>query len=401
MKTNYSWIMLSVSCLCFFSPSYTQYQLSPLAPQLMSQYNLSMGQFTSLFSAPMIPAIFSSLVAGLFADKLGLKKVIGLALAISTLGSCWRVIADDNNTLMISMILSGFGAAFLNANGAKIVSTYFPAAKISPLMSLLLASTTLAMILGMGTTGLFPDITTAFLFAAILSALATLLWFFVIKSPLETRIANSSIPSLGISLQVVMKSKVVWIVGFSLMGLTACNVAISSFLPTTLIERGMGEFTAGIYSSIMMTGSLFGCLFFPMVANKIGKTKPFILSLSLVSAIGAGFAWNAPTGAILGASLFLTGSALNGLMPILMSIPIRLPEIGPLYAGTSGGFTSTLQLLGGVIIPSFVITPIAGANMMLYYILSGFCMLAVAGLGILIPELGVESIEILSKSEIV
>jgi hypothetical protein len=39
--------------------------------------------------------------------------------------------------------------------------------------------------------------------------------------------------------------------------------------------------------------------------------------------------------------------------------------------------------------------------MMLYYILSGFCMLAVAGLGILIPELGVESIEILSKSEIV
>jgi NNP family nitrate/nitrite transporter-like MFS transporter len=88
-------------------------------------------------------------------------------------------------------------------------------------------------------------------------------------------------------------------------------------------------------------------------------------------------------------------------MPILMSIPIRLPEIGPLYAGTSGGFTSTLQLLGGVIIPSFVITPIDGANMMLYYILSGFCMLAVAGLGILIPELGVESIEILSKSEIV
>lgn len=399
---NYSWLVLAIACLALFSPSYTQYQLSPLAPQLIDQFNLSMSQFSSLFSAPMIPAILFSLIAGLMVDKFGIKKVIGIALVVTAIGTCLRVTATDSNTLLIYMILTGFGAAFLNANGAKIVGSYFPAEKISAMMSILLASSTLAMTLGMGTTAFFPSITSAFIFAAIISIIGTILWLLVVKNPKQTEASDTAFEtaSLGMAVKVVAKSRPVWIVGFCLMGIIACNIAMSSFLPTALVGRGIDAITAGGYGSIMMIGSLVGCLISPLIVSKVGKMKPVLLILAIISTLGAALAWSTPTGFLLGLNLFITGATLTGQIPLLMSIPIQLPEIGPLYAGTAGGFTATLQLMGGVLIPTFIITPIAGSDMKLFFILAGGCMAIVAALVFLLPELCSKKSEIISEPEL-
>lgn len=394
---NYSWIVLAIACLALFSPSYTQYQLSPLAPQLIEQFNLSMSQFSSLFSAPMIPAILFSLIAGLMVDKFGIKKVIGIALVVTAIGTCLRVTATDSNTLLVYMILTGFGAAFLNANGAKIIGSYFPAEKISSMMSILLASSTLAMTLGMGTTAFFPSITSAFIFAAIISIIGTILWLLVVKNPEQTAVSDAA---LGTAVKVVAKSRPVWIVGFCLMGIVACNIAISSFLPTALVGRGIDAVAAGGYGSIMLIGSLVGCLISPLIVSKAGKMKPVLLILAMASTLGAALAWSAPAGFLLGISLFLTGAALAGQIPLLMTIPIQLPEIGPVYAGTAGGFTATLQLMGGVLIPTFVITPIAGSDMKLFFILAGGCMAIVAALVFLLPELCSKKSELIPKPEL-
>lgn len=256
-------------------------------------------------------------------------------------------------------------------------------------MSILLAASTVAMALGMGTTGFFPTINLAFIFAAILTIISTFLWLVFIKgsqkSEAEALPAVSN--SIAESLKVVVRSKFVWVVGFCLLGILACNVAISSFLPTALVGRGIDAITAGGYASIYLIGGLFGCIGSPIVVAKVGKMKPIMFILSMITAIGAAFAWNAPTGLFLGACLFVTGAAISGLMPLLMSIPIQLPEIGPEYAGTAGGFTATLQLLGAVIVPTYIITPIANSNMNLFFLLAGLCMVIVGALVLFLPEL--------------
>ena len=46
----------------------------------------------------------------------------------------------------------------------------------------------------------------------------------------------------------------------------------------------------------------------------------------------------------------------------MMSLPVMFPEIGPKYAGTAGGLAVTLELLGAVIIPTYIIVPLGGGN---------------------------------------
>jgi NNP family nitrate/nitrite transporter-like MFS transporter len=82
---------------------------------------------------------------------------------------------------------------------------------------------------------------------------------------------------------------------------------------------------------------------------------------------------------------------MGGLMPLLMSIPVQLPEIGPVYAGTAGGFTGTLQLLGAVVIPTYIAAPIAGNNMRLFFLSGGVCMALVFVLVFFLPEPGKKS----------
>lgn len=390
MKSYYRWIILAVACLALFSPNYSQYQLSPLAPQLMESFQLSMSQFSSIFAAPMLSAIFLGLISGLLVDKYGIKMVIGIGLIATAIGTCLRVFATDYMTMYIYMIMVGLGATFLNSNAAKVIGSYFPPEKISSMMSILLASATLAMTVGMGTTGLFPSMTSAFIFAAIISVAGAVSWFIFMKNPQKNSSGEAQTPpsiSIGESLKVVVKSKTIWVVGFCLSGILACNVAMSSFLPTALIGRGIDSVAAGMYASIMTLGSLAGCLSAPIMASKVGKMKPVLFVLAVIAAIGAAMAWNMTEGFLLGASLFIAGASISGMMPLLMSIPIQLPEIGPLYAGTAGGFTSTLQLLGAVLIPTYVITPIAGTNMNTFFILAGGCMAFVAVFVILLPEI--------------
>jgi len=49
-------------------------------------------------------------------------------------------------------------------------------------------------------------------------------------------------------------------------------------------------------------------------------------------------------------------------MPMIASLPMLLPEIGPVYAGSAGGIIATLQVIGAVVAPTFIITPLAGSS---------------------------------------
>jgi NNP family nitrate/nitrite transporter-like MFS transporter len=340
----YPLIVLAVVCLGAFGSSYTQYQLAPLAPRLIETLGLSMSEFTGIFSSPMIPAIFLSLVAGLLVDKFGIKKIIAIALAVTVFGTCWRIWSNSYVTLFLSMLLTGVGMVFLNANSAKIIGSTFPPEKIGGMMGVFLAASTLGMTAGTGTTALLPGIPAAYTIAAVISVAVFVLWVLLIRNPAANQTAKPPQIKILDGLKVVIKSRPVWIVGFCLMFILGCNVIISSFLPTALGQRGIDSVTSGAYAAAVTIGNLIGCLFAPGLAARIGRIKLPMFVLAVVSVAGAAFGWTVPPGILLGACLFITGVAMGGLMPLLMSIPIQLPEIGPMYAGTAGGFTGTLQL---------------------------------------------------------
>lgn len=86
--------------------------------------------------------------------------------------------------------------------------------------------------------------------------------------------------------------------------------------------------------------------------------------------------------------IFASGLMIGSGMPILFSYPMLLKEIGPKYAGSAGGIISTLQLIGAVVIPTYLITPLAGDNYHLMFGLGAACMVALGIINLFLPEVG-------------
>lgn len=61
-------------------------------------------------------------------------------------------------------------------------------------------------------------------------------------------------------------------------------------------------------------------------------------------------------------------------------------EIGPVYTGTAGDVAFTLQLVGGVVVPSYITMPIIGENWTLFFIVAGIPCIGLAACVVLLPE---------------
>ena len=182
-KPTGTWAIVALACTFFmlFVPNYAQYQLSPIAHWIMPAYELDSAQFSMLFSAAMIPGILLSLVAGLMCDRFGVKRVVAIAGAISVAALIARIFAPNFGALFVCMALAGVIATFVNANTAKIMGSWFPPEKVGIAVGIGLAGSTLAMLVGLGTSALFPSLQAIFVFTAVLAIVALAAWWLLFK----------------------------------------------------------------------------------------------------------------------------------------------------------------------------------------------------------------------------
>lgn len=386
-KASYRWVILAVLSLAIFSPNYLQYQLSPLGGRLMETLGITTAQFSAIFSAPMVPAIFLSLVSGILTDSFGPRRVIGVAMFVSALGACFDIFSMGFTGMYVCMLMIGFAAAFINANGVKVLSSWFPPEKIGMMLGVFLSCSTLAMALATGTTALFSTTRSALVVGAVVAIAAFAAWILFMRdkngagdTPARER-AN-----LKESLSAVLHSRAVWLSGSVLFCVMGCIMGFGTFLPTALASRGIDVVTAGTVTSVFMLGSLVGALLAPVLAARLQREKPLLLGLCALCGLGTAFAWRLPEGGLLICGLFLSGICTGGLMPLIMSVPVRQPEIGSRYAGTAGGVIATLQLLGAVIVPTYVAAPVAGTNYTLFYVITGAFMLIALAAVIMLPK---------------
>ena len=388
----FAYVAVVCVILVLFWPNFAQYQLSPVALQIMPQFGLDSTQFSALFSAAMIPGIALSLVSGLLCDRFGIKRVVGIAAVVTAVALIARVFAGDFPSLFTCMALSGMVATFLNANTPKIMGMWFPAEKVGVAVGVSIASGTLAMAVGMGTGALFPSIEAMFIFTGAMATVGAIAWWVLFREPPSQALQAGepdagSQPSLGECLRAVVKSRNVWFVGIGLALVMATTMCLATFLPQVLqAMRGFDPVSAGGVASVLTFGNLAGSIFVPIINAKVGRMKPMLIAMSIVAAAGTAFAWQLPEGAAMTAGLFVTGFCMSGVVIMLMSMPVLLPEIGPVYAGTAGGVVSTLQLLGGVVVPSYIMVPLIGDNFALFYIVAGALCLAIAAIAALLPE---------------
>lgn len=379
--------VFGVMFLAMLVGNYFQYQLSPVAGRVMADFNLTQTQFSSVFSAPMIPAIVLSIAAGVLSDRFGIKKTCGIAVLIAAIGLCYRPFAHDYKTILLAMILGGVGTTFLNVNVAKILGEYYAIEKIGTMVGMAMMGSTIGMTLATSTTAVFSSVKTAMIVAAVGEVIVLFLWFLIMDE--GKKIGKSETKSQDKSLQksigTVVKCRYIWILGICMMCILGCNTAMGSFVPIALQSRGVSETVAGFVLTGMMIGNFIGTFVGPRLVAACSKQKVIISVLGILSAVTAAISWTLPTGlAFVG--LMICGFGMGTLLPIFMSMPIQLREIGPELAGTAGGITSTLELLGAVIIPTYIITPISGTNYRMFFILTGLCMIVMTAASFFLPK---------------
>lgn len=218
-KKNRKWLVFTIMCLAYMPGSYAQYQLSVYASELIQSFGLTTSQFSSLFTAPMIVAIFLSFVGGMISDKVGSKKVINISFVIAGIGMIGRVFANSYMPFFLCMALTGFSNMFVNINASKITASWFEQEKLGILMGIFGFCGQLPGAFATATTAvLFDSRTSAFIASAIFCISVFVLWLLFVKDkPEDTmeereKIDQENQPSIGDSLKVVLSNKGIWLV---------------------------------------------------------------------------------------------------------------------------------------------------------------------------------------------
>jgi len=391
-KINFGWIILAIFALGAFTYQMTQYQLTMVAGELIPKLGLTQAQFSSLVTAPLVPAIVLSIIVGVLADKISIKLIVAIGMIISCIGGLGHIYARTNTTLYATMFLTGFGAVAINVTCGKIFSQWMKPAMISIAMGIFLAASTVGQFFAQSTTALLGSMNNVFWLSGILCAIVLVLWVvFGRENKVTGQAGFMEAPSFGETMKAVFASKNMWLCAIGLFFILGCQVAFNIWIPSALIAKGMDPAGAGVLASIVSLGNLSGAIIMPMVATKVGKVKPFIIAFTIICALGYAFGWHL-TGTVAYLSFFVFGFCAASLMPFFLSMPMKFKEVGPRFAGTGMGFAATIELLGSVLLPTYIILPLATVGETVdftrYFYLVGAGWIIALIIGILIPDTG-------------
>jgi NNP family nitrate/nitrite transporter-like MFS transporter len=189
-------------------------------------------------------------------------------------------------------------------------------------------------------------------------------------------------------LKAAVKSPALWIIAIGMMLFQSSALTLSQFLPDAMQIAGFEQGLAATITNVFTLGAMVGCLVMPRLIRKASKPKPLFAAIGVISAVGVAFAWRIPVLPLKIAVLAALGFVTLGCTPLLTSLPLTLPEIGPKYAGTAGGFMATLMLAANVVIPSYVTMPLAGNDYGKFFMFEGCIMLLFVLLTPLLPIKG-------------
>ena len=383
-RRNLVFLMTALLFAAQFVGNYGDNQLMAIPARIYAAFNLTDMQFSSLATAPMLPAIFLSIVIGLLVDRFGIPKIVGLWLIFAAAGFILRLFAQNYPVMLIAMALSGCGCMIVNANIAKLASALYPMDKVSKVVGILMAGSNAASALAFATTSLIPSLRVVFLIPAVASVAAAALWLIFANESLFTENRSEeeheeSGASIVSSLRLCFRSRSLWLAGLTLFLILGSSMVLTNFHVTALTTlKGYSEAMAGSFNSVLMIGAIIGSIVLPIFVTKKPTKAPLMVFIMLLISAATAYGMIALPAAGIYICSFVNGALRSGIIASLMMTPVLLKEIGPKNAGTAGGFIITLQLLGCVIVPTYIVVPLGGGSLTLYFILASVCMLLAA-----------------------
>jgi DHA2 family multidrug resistance protein len=122
----YKWLVLSNVMLGTFMAVLDGTIVNVSLPKIMSSFGVGLSTIQWVVTAYMLAMAAMLPTSGWLADKFGYKKIYFWGLFLFTFGSLLCGLSNDENTLIFSRILQGFGAGMVQPLGMAIITREFP-----------------------------------------------------------------------------------------------------------------------------------------------------------------------------------------------------------------------------------------------------------------------------------
>jgi nitrate/nitrite transporter NarK len=372
---GYRWVVLGIAWLLLACMSWSWFLIPSLASWLFSDLGLTHLQFTLIFTAPILASIFAAIPGGALCDRYGIRLVAAIAAFVAAVFSLARAFTPSFAGMLALMYLFGIPFGIVLPNLPKLVGIWFPPKQAGLASGIYTTALSAGSSFGLLLGPLFGGFKPAFIFIGALMLLVAVLWALLARN--APKGIEIYMPPLVSGIKKGIRSKNIWLAGMGQFLLFAGFLSFSGNLPDAL-ERvhHISPQAAGAIASLLTWGAIIGNLLIPMLSDRVGLRRPLVSASAVISAICFFFAWQLAPGAATWVLIFLGGFAMGGITPLLLAVPLELPEIGHEYVGGASGLVISLMYMGGFLVPLVVFSPLVAAGTLAAYT-TGFLVAAI------------------------
>jgi len=358
---RYRWVILGIAWITLLCLYWSWFLIPSLASRLSPELGLTHMQYTLIFTAPLLMGIWSAITAGAAADRYGIRLVVTIAVFLGGAAGLARAFAPSFEVMFVLMCFMGIAVYGVMPNLPKLVAIWFPPRQAGFAAGIYTMAIGIGLSLGLFTAPLFRDWQAAFTYVGIVTLVAAFLWALLARNaPKGVKI---KMPPMISGIKRGLKSRnilLTCVVYFLFMG---TFTSFSGNFPEALeIIHNISPATAGAITALLTGGGILGNLLIPALSDRIGLRKPFIYAAAITIPICLFSAWQLAPSPATWVLVFLGGIGVGSLPPIVLTLPLELPEIGHEHVGGATGLILSSLALGGFVIPLFVISPIMTAG---------------------------------------
>jgi cyanate permease len=353
LKSNFRWVVLGILFLIILFATISMNCIPPLFKEIGEQVPLTKSQMGTVMGVLGLASLFFAIIGGGISDRIGAKWGLGAAALIIAIMGALRANVGSANGLITFMFLLGAGMAVMGPNMPKALGMWFPPKELAFANGLCISGMGLGGAIAMATSAsvLSPALggwrSVMVVVGAVVFVLG-ILWIFIYRDKGTVQKSEKEKPNILENFKKVFRVKDVWLLsmfyGLNMVGL----MAVITFLPVSLEERGVAR--AGELVGLMMGVTVVFNILGGILSDRFGKRKPFLIICAVVLGLAI-LTLNTVTGVALIIALVIAGAALGTIAPVVMTIPLELKEIGHTLAATAMGLIFMIGNTGGFVGP--------------------------------------------------
>ncbi|HEC82460.1 MAG TPA: MFS transporter [Thermoplasmatales archaeon] len=356
--TSYRWIVLAVFMFVALISQLLWLTFAPISSEFSDEFDVNAFDVSLLSMVWPLVFVITAIPVGIFIDKKGFKKSVLVGATFMAVFSVIRIFSTfpeyNFSLLFLSQTGCSFSQPFIFGSITKLTVSWFPEEEHG------IAN-------GMGTIGLFLGmmlalIITPFLFLsfgirgmltiyAFITIVGTFLFIIFAKEG-KKREKDITIFTLKDILNL-SKLKDFLIIEYGFFAGVGGFTAIMTWLEEMLNSlHGISISYAGIAGGFMIIGGIIGSIIIPVISDKTGKIKPFVL---LDMAVGSIMLYLLGiTGDFLFILLicFVTGFFLMSALPLVLEISSKIAGKG--MEGRASSMLWFFSQLGSIILIAII-----------------------------------------------